>query len=278
MSIWIICSLFLLVILISSVGSISGVGGGVLYVPLLLVFFSSSILELEKIKFISTFLVLISSLFNVLIEIFKKRFSYIILLIGITFSVPTIFLGNWINSLLANDNYLKIIILVMLTIVTILLIVNEYYFSKNKLKQKDILEKNKWMYFQYNEFKLNWLFLSTIALLSGLITSLTGMGGGPILMPLLLMIFKLDVKNSTPISHTLIAISSFITLFFNFELFSDQTIMLNLVLPLSIAAIIGAISAIYLKRIIKKEIIIKWILIILIWASEIKMLIDIINS
>ncbi|AGR41263.1 TSUP family transporter [Spiroplasma taiwanense] len=92
----IVILLLFLTLLVSFLGSISGVGGGVLYVPLLLVILTTY--ALEEIKFISTFLVFISATFNVILECFKKNINYIII--------------------------------IFLTIVTILLILSEYVFKK----------------------------------------------------------------------------------------------------------------------------------------------------
>ncbi|WP_342274784.1 sulfite exporter TauE/SafE family protein [Spiroplasma endosymbiont of Cantharis lateralis] len=269
--------LSIIVLLISILGSISGVGGGVLYVPLFLVFLND---ELNEIKYISTFLVFLGSFMNVAIEIVKKRLNYKILLVGVVFSTISILIGNVISKSINSDAVIKIIVAVTLIIVTFMLIYSEYF-----LKVKDNTQKqyklNKNFYIINNEGdKINIILLSLISFIGGIITSLTGMGGGPIIMPLLIIIFSLEISSAAPISHSLIMVSSFISLFLNpismgYNPWAVKEIWVkNLVF--AIPVILGFIAAIYLKKVIKKEIYIKWLLIIVIWISIIKIILDLI--
>ncbi|ALD66484.1 sulfite exporter TauE/SafE family protein [Spiroplasma cantharicola] len=269
--------LSIIILLISILGSISGVGGGVLYVPLFLLFLND---ELNEIKYISTFLVFLGSSMNVLIEIIKKRLNYKILLVGIVFSTISILIGNTISKSINSDSVIKIIVAVTLVIVTFMLIYSEY-FLKIKDNSQKVYKLNKNFYITSNEGeKINILLLSLISFIGGIITSLTGMGGGPIIMPLLIIIFSLKISTAAPISHTLIMISSFISLILNpismgYNPWTVKEVWIkNLVF--AIPVILGFIAAIYLKKIIKKEIYIKWLLIIVIWISIIKIILDLI--
>ncbi|WP_339030863.1 sulfite exporter TauE/SafE family protein [Spiroplasma endosymbiont of Cantharis nigra] len=269
--------LSIIVLLISILGSISGVGGGVLYVPLFLVFLND---ELNEIKYISTFLVFLGSFMNVAIEIVKKRLNYKILLVGVVFSTISILIGNVISKSINSDAVIKIIVAVTLIIVTFMLIYSEYFLKVKDNSQKQY-KLNKNFYIINNEGdKINIILLSLISFIGGIITSLTGMGGGPIIMPLLIIIFSLKISSAAPISHSLIMVSSFISLILNpismgYNPWVVKEIWVkNLVF--AIPVILGFIAAIYLKKVIKKEIYIKWLLIIVIWISIIKIILDLI--
>ncbi len=270
--------LSIIVLLISILGSISGVGGGVLYVPLFLVFLND---ELNDIKYISTFLVFLGSFMNVAIEIVKKRLNYKILLLGVIFSTISILIGNVISKSINSDAVIKIIVAVTLIIVTFMLIYSEYFLKVKDNSQKQY-KLNKNFYIINNEGdKINIILLSLISFIGGIITSLTGMGGGPIIMPLLIIIFSLKISSAAPISHTLIMVSSFISLILNpismgYNPWAVKEIWVkNLVF--AIPVILGFIAAIYLKKVIKKEIYIKWLLIIVIWVSIIKIILDLVK-
>ncbi|WP_342259159.1 sulfite exporter TauE/SafE family protein [Spiroplasma endosymbiont of Dioctria linearis] len=270
--------LSIIVLLISILGSISGVGGGVLYVPLFLVFLND---EMNEIKYISTFLVFLGSFMNVAIEIVKKRLNYKILLVGVVFSTISILIGNIISKSINSDAVIKIIVAITLIIVTFMLIYSEYFLKVKDSSQKQY-KLNKNFYIINNEGdKINIILLSLISFIGGIITSLTGMGGGPIIMPLLIIIFSLKISSAAPISHTLIMVSSFISLILNpismgYNPWAVKEIWVkNLVF--AIPVILGFIAAIYLKKVIKKEIYIKWLLIVVIWISIIKIILDLIK-
>ncbi|AVP49334.1 MAG: hypothetical protein C5T88_01930 [Williamsoniiplasma luminosum] len=81
------------------------------------------------------------------------------------------------------------------------------------------------------------------------------------------------MKQATPISHTIIMVSSLVNLLVNYQLFGQGDLGLNYLLPLSFAALSATFLAFYLKKYFTKEIYIKWLLILLIWASIIKVIV-----
>lgn len=215
-------------ILISFLGSISGVGGGVIFIPLFLLILTNR--SMGEIKYLSTLLVFTSSFINVLIYSIKKNLNLWIVLICVVVSLPTIFLGNFISTLI-DDKILKIIIISLLSIVTVILIYNQYAPS-NKIVMRQ--RKTKWYQIKQGNYIINAWSLIGVIVLGGLITSISGMGGGPILMPLLLLIFGLNIKNAAPISHTIIAISSLIMLVTNYDMLSHSNLMIENATPMII--------------------------------------------
>ncbi|WP_338971928.1 sulfite exporter TauE/SafE family protein [Spiroplasma endosymbiont of Panorpa germanica] len=271
--VWQIPTLLIIAALVSGLGSLSGVGGGVLFVPILLLLLKSN--SVEEIKFLSTLLVFASAAINVGFNLFKKSISYKVILVGIVFSLPMVFLGNYVVTLF-NADILKLIIGFLLLVVGGLLVLVEYFFKNRTLKK--INENQVISGFRFikvnDESYISSIKLITIAMTGGFVTSLTGMGGGPILMPFLLIWCKLSMKQASPISHALIAGSSLIALLTNYQNFENFELLVPIGLPMIIGVISGTILALILKKYLKKEIYIKWVLIILIWLSAIKMIVD----
>ncbi|WP_338969423.1 sulfite exporter TauE/SafE family protein [Spiroplasma endosymbiont of Labia minor] len=279
-------------ILISFFGSIAGVGGGVLFIPLLLMIFPEK--SFEELKFVSTLLVFISAFINVLIEIIKKRINWWLMLVILIFSVPSILFGNWLATLF-DQNIAKLIIAVLLFLVTVLLIIAEYVIKPLQLKKSENIDqtqtdnvnasnlieqkKNSWFMLKINaDTKVNLFWIILITIVGGIVTSVTGMGGGPILMPMLLLICLLSMKEAAPISHIIIGITSAVSLIFQYNMFDNKELNLHLSLPMIMGVIAGTIACMYAKKYITKEIYIKWILIVLIWVSIGKIIFDLASN
>lgn len=265
--------LIIVALLVSVLGSISGVGGGILFVPILLLLLPDN--SFSEIRFVSTLLVFASAFINVFLEFLNKRFSWILIALISVIAVPTIFLGNYLASLI-DQKITQIIVIILLSIVTILLSFNDLISKKVLAWRKNKKIEDSWYILKTNYgISLNIFTIIVITFLGGIITALTGMGGGPILMPLLLLTCGLTMKQATPISHTVIAITSFVTVCLNYQFFTNQDLNLQVSLPMICGVVAGTIIAYFIKNKIKNEAIIKWILIVLIWASIIKMIIDV---
>lgn len=262
--------LIIVALVVSILGSISGVGGGVLFVPILLFLLPNY--SFSEIKFVSTLLVFASAFINVFLEILNKRISWTLIILILITTIPTIFLGIYLSSLI-NPRISQIIVIIILIIVCNLLSFSNLL--DRRLSSKTHHSKANWYMLQTNGISVNIFKIILITFLGGLITALTGMGGGPILMPLLLLICNLSIKQAAVISHTIIAITAFVTLCFSYQYFLNRPLNLQISLPMICGVITGTLIAYSIKNKITNEIIIKWILIILIWISIIKMIVDI---
>ncbi|ATZ18735.1 hypothetical protein ESOMN_v1c03530 [Williamsoniiplasma somnilux] len=262
--------LIIITLVISVLGSLSGVGGGVLFLPLFLLLLVNN--NFQEIKLLSTILVFTSSLINTCINFYKKQYNYLIFLNVIIFAIPGVFLGNYLETLI-NPKWVQFLIALLLLMVSIILILQMYVIKPNQ--KKEPIAKYNWIYIVQNQQKINCLQLSLIIFLAGILTSLTGIGGGPIIMPILLIWLKLNLKVSVPISHSIIAVTSLITLITNYKVIGNYQIdWLTVVLPTIIGVIIGTLSAIYFKKYFKKDNYLRWILISLILGSSVKMFVD----
>lgn len=267
---WLIPVLILIGFFVSLLGSISGIGGGVLFIPLLLLLFPSR--DFAELKFVSTLLVFITATFNVTLAAVKHQVSWKLSLYILCLSVPFIFLGTYLAGLL-DQKWTQLVVLIILIIVTLLLMLNDFF----KRKPKEINPKAWWYLKLPTGERINLFTIFFIVFSGCLVTTLTGMGGGPLLMPLLILLCGLTFKKAAPISHLMIAIATGINLIFAYKMFGHGDLNLTVSLPMIVGSLGGTILAFFVRDKIKNEKIIKWILILLIWASIIKMLLDLIK-
>ncbi|WP_368486552.1 sulfite exporter TauE/SafE family protein [Spiroplasma sp. DGKH1] len=263
---------------VAFLGNLSGVGGGVLHIPVMVWVLT---IPVKEIKFVSTILVFASALISTAISAIKKKLNYPVILVALVVAIPTVFFGNWLNNKI-NERITTIIIVVLLSYISIQLIINQYLLKKKTVVQKELVKK--WYHIVLNDNPpkyLNIFSLAAISFIAAMITSLTGMGGGVIIMPFLLLFVKLNIKDSTPISHSIIMITSLLAIIIeptmgDHNYFLDTPVMTNVLVPMLVGAVGGTISAIFVKKYIKQENIILWILIILIWISIVKMIVDLV--
>lgn len=268
---WLIPVLIIIGFFVSSLGAISGIGGGVLFIPLLLLLFPNR--DFAELKFVSTLLVFTTAAFNVALMAFKRQVSWKLSLFILVISIPSIFLGLYLASLL-DEKWTKLVVLIILIIVTTLLMLKDFFKRK---PTKEISPKAWWYLKLPTGENINLFAIAGISFGGCLVTTLTGMGGGSLLMPLLVLICGLTFKKAAPLSHLMIAIAAGINLIFSYKMFGHGDLNLTISLPMLVGSIGGTLLAFFIKDKIKNENIIKWILILLIWASIIKMLLDFIQ-
>ena len=125
----------------------------------------------------------------------------------------------------------------------------------------------------------NYLFIGSSG---GILSSLSGLGGGAIVVPLLLFISRMDIKKATSISMGFILISSLLLSLYNFiefGIYSPQEgsglIVLQKIVPLIIGVILSAqFGVATAKRITSSQLTIVFIVfVLLVMASRINDLI-----
>lgn len=182
---------FVVIILANTVGAISGMGGGVIIKP---VFDTLGFHSLAAISFYSSVAVFTMSIVSTLRQ-FKNGLSLkanIALFISAG-SVMGGVVGNtvfeWLLKFFSDEKYVQLI-QIGLTIMTLLFayLYTRYYFGKT------FLFSNK-----------SWYIL--IGLFLGFISTLLGIGGGPINVALLMLCFGIPIKEAT--------VYSIVTIFFS---------------------------------------------------------------
>ncbi|MFK3938045.1 sulfite exporter TauE/SafE family protein [Alkalihalobacillus sp. NPDC078783] len=173
--------LFILLGLIASMyGVIIGAGGGFIFVPLLLLFYSISP---EEAAGTGLLIVLISSLSGFISYIKQKRIQYKIGLLLAAGAIPGTFIGNTLISFVPEVTFYKIFALMLLGLGFFLI------FRTPSEQSSPIISKEKQK-----------LFLPLIGVGIGTISSFFGIGGGFIVVPILLHVFGLRIHLATATS------------------------------------------------------------------------------
>ncbi|MBC6296343.1 sulfite exporter TauE/SafE family protein [Listeria sp. FSL L7-1517] len=225
-----IITYFLIALSTSVIGSFLGIGGGVILLPILLLMGVSQ----GTAAFSSALTVFTMAIFTCSIYYKRKQGNVgLALKIAIT-SIPTTFVGAMVNQMLPEVVYR---FLYGALIVALLLLM--VWKKKRQSEQPHFLSKYRIM---------PYLFGIIIGFLAGLF----GIGGGPIVIPILLLIFMLNQKTAS-------ATSSYVTLLTSFASIASYAIIGGSDFSIGIymipGAILGAIIGTHLNKLLDE----KWI-------------------
>jgi len=198
--------LYLLLFILGLIGGflagLLGVGGGLIYIIILQYVFKKYIDDTYEItRFIlanSIFATIFASISSIFRQIKQKTFYPVPLLwVG----VPSALVSMSISYLIQQGNwYDKQTFLAIFTLVLVFTIwktlLSAQKNQKNQLEQNTLTELASWKYV-------------ITGLCAGVISPLTGLGGGIVIVPILSNIFKLPVKKAVSISVSSIVISAF---------------------------------------------------------------------
>ncbi|WP_090084571.1 sulfite exporter TauE/SafE family protein [Lentibacillus persicus] len=174
-------------------GTIVGAGGGFIFVPALLI-----ILNMDPVVAASSglFIVLINALSGVTGYAIKRKINYKIGLLTASGAIPGSLIGVWILQRFSS----QVFYLIFATILTLLGI---YLFFKNVLPCSDKYVQNQPG--KRESFpSIKWLPLFGVFL--GVLSSYMGIGGGWLLVPVLIYVFRLSPHQSAATSIFSLAI------------------------------------------------------------------------
>ncbi len=247
--------LSLLGVFVGVIGTMIGAGGGFILVPILLIIYPDK--SPEEITSISLAVVFFNAVSGTLAYQKMKRIDY---KSGILFSiaiVPGAILGSLVVGMLSRNIFNLIFGTLLIVIATYLILKpdnkNNVTSTINKnFTYRQIIDSDNYKYaYAYNK-KLG-LGLSLIV---GFVSSLLGIGGGIIHVPILVHVLNFPVHLATATSYfilTIMAFSGSLIRLFNGTL-SDSYLS---VLVLAIGAIIGAQIGARLSKKLKGRLIIK---------------------
>ncbi len=230
---------------IGILSSISGIGGGVMYVPLIsLLFFYPINIAVGT----STFIILISSAAGFYTHIRNKATDIRLALIFSSFSILGSLLCTIFFQILfpINNDLLRIIFAVILILMGIILLNRARKGFKNKDEEESIIYEEK----QFGDFDKSDLKKSIpLFLFGGFLVNLLGIGGGVVYVPALHIILSFSIHQSVALSTSII----FFTTAFNTVVKSILGVVDFLLgLIVAIGSVFGAIiGAKYLKKIPK---------------------------
>jgi uncharacterized protein len=215
-------------ILVSSIGTMVGIGGGIFMVPLLVIAFG---LPLKEAIAAITFCLFPAALLSTFYNSKRKKIDYYA---GISLEIPTI-IGTILGTFL-----ITLIPLVPMKIVFIFFLV---YMSQRMLVKKTI--GSDWVtkinlippVVKKPDYHVSLTGLSFFGLLSGVIAGLFGIGGGIIKTPVMIKIFKMPAHKATATALFMIVFTSFTASVFHWN---NRNLNWNIALPLSLAFLIGS--------------------------------------
>lgn len=172
--------LILLGLIASTYGVIIGAGGGFIFVPLLLLFYTISP---EEAAGTGLLIVLISSLSGLYSYVKQKRIQYKVGLLLAMGAIPGTFIGNTLISFIPEATFYKVFALMLLGLGFFLI------FRAPSEETTPVISEEKQR-----------LFLPLIGIGVGTISSFFGIGGGFIVVPIFMYVFGLRIHLATATS------------------------------------------------------------------------------
>lgn len=215
---------FIVIVLANTVGAISGMGGGVIIKPVMDFIGADSV---AAVSFFSTVAVFTMSLVSTSRQLKNgRKFNWSLVTWISVGAVLGGILGNmffeFLLSIFAADTSVQLLQIILTAVTLIFAFLHTKYNWKN--------------------FRLNHvLWYSVCGLLLGFLSSLLGIGGGPINVSLLILLFSMPIKEATVYSIATIffsQLSKIITIAFTTGFIRYDLTMLYFVIP---AAIVGGL-------------------------------------
>ncbi len=216
-------------------GTLIGVGGGFIIVPILLLFYN---FEPKDAVGTSLTIVFLNSLSGSLAYIKQKRVDFKIGFLFALLTIPGSFLGAYIVNYI-KSNFFKVIFSMTLIILSFQLIFKP-------LMQEKVFElrKNKGVYRRIIDFKGN-VYEYSIDLIKGLLinfftgffSSIFGVGGGIIHVPTMILLLGFPTHIATATSHFILVFTSLAGALTHVSL---SNVNLNFAIPIGLGVIIGA--------------------------------------
>jgi len=229
-------------------GSIIGLGGGIIIVPVLTFMGFSPTLAVSN----SLFAVFSNSVASTTMYARQKRIELSLgWKLGLM-AVPGTILGAFVSSEISPDIFKILFALVLISSAS-------YIFLKRKIEEKPI-----------DVSRLLLVFSAGASFFAGIISSLFGIGGGLIFVPLMVVALGISMKRAAPTSQFILMFASFSGLIMHSMLGHPDYYQ---ALLLSIGAFAGGILGARLSLEIKENKL-KIIVIIVLVAAAIKLIVD----
>lgn len=202
--VYIIC--FLIAVVSAFIGSLVGLGGGVVLIPSLLFMYQYSDTfswALPQMIVGISLVTMVFTAFSSTISYVKKgRVDYKTGLLFLTGSIPGGILGAWLNQFLDTENF-------SLYFGILVIVISLLFFIKRKPRDKQLPAADIRTFEVDGEtyhYKVTFLPAFIISLIVGTLSGLFGIGGGSVMVPAMILLFGLPV-------HIAAATSMFMILF-----------------------------------------------------------------
>ncbi len=181
---------FIVFFILSSIASLFGIGGGILYTPLQLWLG----VPFKEAASLSLFLILITSLSSTLVFKNKDRVDWTL---AIVLEIPTTlgaFLGGILSKSFSNP-FLNTLLIAILSLAALIMI--KPVKNINSPCTKQIKRKSKWLWnrnWDGEKYYLDLRCTFPIMFLVGSITSMIGISGGIFKVPIMVSLFKIPIS------------------------------------------------------------------------------------
>ncbi|MBU8714003.1 sulfite exporter TauE/SafE family protein [Brevibacillus parabrevis] len=206
-----IAVLFLVIGVVAGViGSIAGLGGGIFFVPALLFFanwYEPNSMSPQVAAATSLLVIAVTALSSSISYIKQKKVDMQSALLFFIGSAPGAIVGVYLNTLLATEDFTLLFGLFQLCMFVILMV-------KDKLRPRQINWEIKRQFVdnEGNEYEYGYSRVSviTIAFFVGITSSLFGVGGGVLMVPTMMLLFRFPPHIATATSMLVIFFSAVI--------------------------------------------------------------------
>ena len=251
--------MYLTFFIASGVSSMIGIGGGVLYVPILLAFD----FPFYQAAAISLFITMALSLSATLVYYRVQLVDWKLALTIEPIIAITALIGGYYSSFIPIKELQILFILV--------LIVSGYFMIKPiKEIQNKFINKRKWGYwirkFEEEEYSLNLLLGLPITALVGLMAGLLGTGGGATKVPLMVLLLRVPMKTAVGTSCFMVGITALFGFWGHFFAgHFEPKMALILAVVVFIGAQAGSRISIKVNKILLKKIYVIFLFLISAW-------------
>lgn len=199
-------------LLAGTIGSLVGLGGGIIIVPLLLTLGSISLLEVSPQIAVGTSMITVvfTGLASTLAYMKLKRVDYkssLYLFIG---SGPGGIAGSWVNRYL-NDDSFSLYFGIFIIFVAIILTLKNKQESVIQIKKTGIQRTFMSTEGKIYTYGFNLQAAIPIAFIVGFVSGLFGVGGGSLLVPALILLFSFPSHIAIPTSMLIVFLSSVVS-------------------------------------------------------------------
>ena len=243
----------------AGISSMIGIGGGVLYVPILLAFG----FPFYQAAAISIFIIMALSVSASLVYHRVRLVDWKLALIIEPLTAIMSLVGGYYSSFIQIKE-LKILFILVL-------IVSGYFMIKPIKKIRDkFINKRKWGYwsrkFGEKKYSVNLLIVLPIAALAGIVAGLLGIGGGVIIVPLLVLLLGVPMKIAVGTSCFMAGITALFGFWGHyFAGHFEPKITLILALVVFAGAQVGSRISIKVDKILLKKIYAIFLFLISVW-------------
>lgn len=192
-----IAMLFLLGLGVGAFGTLVGIGGGLILIPLFLMFMTPSTFQTAQQAIgTSLFVVFLNALSGTLAYIRQKKVFYDAAFRFALATIPGAFIGSYLADSFTGKSFSVTFGAFLLFMSGIL-----YFKSSAKKTETDRFDKDNFVY--------NKTLGVVISAFVGFLSSILGIGGGVIHVPLMIYALNFPTHIATATSHCVLAISSF---------------------------------------------------------------------